>query len=43
MVCYARGWDQLRPEDCGGLWEHLMLDTLIAAGFGFYRRSPLSG
>ncbi len=32
MVCHARGWDQLRPEDCGVLWEHLVLDTLIAAG-----------
>jgi uncharacterized protein len=32
MVCHARGWDQLRAEDCGGLWEHLVLDTLIAAG-----------
>jgi hypothetical protein len=32
MVCHARGWDYLRLEDCGGLWEHLTLDTLIAAG-----------
>ena len=32
LVCYARGWDQLRTEDCGVLWEHLVLDTLIAAG-----------
>jgi predicted AAA+ superfamily ATPase len=32
MVCYARGWDQLRAEDCGVLWEHLVLDTLMAAG-----------
>jgi hypothetical protein len=32
LVCHARGWDQLRPEDCGVLWEHLVLDTLIAAG-----------
>ena len=32
MVCYCRGWDQLRTEDCGVLWEHLVLDTLIAAG-----------
>lgn len=32
MVCYARGWDTLRSEDCGLLWEHLVLDTLIAAG-----------
>jgi uncharacterized protein len=32
LVCYTRGWDQLRTEDCGVLWEHLVLDTLIAAG-----------
>jgi hypothetical protein len=32
LVCHARGWDQLRPDDCGTLWEHLTLDTLIAAG-----------
>ena len=31
FVCHARGWDRLRPEDCGALWEHLVLDTLIAA------------
>lgn len=28
FVCYARGWEQLREEDCGLLWEHLVLDTL---------------
>jgi hypothetical protein len=32
LVCFARGWDRLRTEDCGILWEHLVLDTLIAAG-----------
>ena len=32
LVCHARGWDRLRPEDCGVLWEHLVLDTLLAAG-----------
>ena len=32
LVCHARGWDHLRTEDCGILWEHLVLDTLIAAG-----------
>jgi predicted AAA+ superfamily ATPase len=32
FVCHARGWDYLRTEDCGLLWEHLVLDTLIAAG-----------
>lgn len=32
LVCHARGWDHLRTEDCGVLWEHLMLEALIAAG-----------
>jgi len=32
LVCHARGWNVLRPEDCGVLWEHLVLDSLIAAG-----------
>ena len=32
LICHTRGWDGLRPEDCGVLWEHLVLDTLIAAG-----------
>jgi predicted AAA+ superfamily ATPase len=30
FVCHARGWDRLRPEDVGILWEHLVLDTLLA-------------
>lgn len=30
FVCYVRGWDSLRPEDCGVLWEHLVLDTLCS-------------
>jgi predicted AAA+ superfamily ATPase len=29
FICHARGWDSLRPEDCGQLWEHLVLDTLL--------------
>ncbi len=32
LVCHARGWDALRPDDCGILWEHLVLDALVAAG-----------
>ncbi len=28
FVCSVRGWRDLRPEDCGGLWEHLVLDEL---------------
>jgi hypothetical protein len=30
FVCHARGWDALRAEDCGLLWEHLVLDTLLS-------------
>ena len=30
FVAYARGWNELRTEDCGLLWEHLVLDTLLA-------------
>jgi predicted AAA+ superfamily ATPase len=28
FVCYARGWRDIRHEDYGGLWEHLVLDEL---------------
>ncbi len=31
LVCHVRGWDRLRADDCGILWEHLVLDSLIAA------------
>lgn len=40
FVCHARGWEDLRPEDCGLLWEHLVLDTLLslpAARVHFWR------
>ena len=30
FVCHARGWRDLRQEDLGGLWEHLVLDELRA-------------
>lgn len=30
FVSFARGWDTLRPDDCGGLWEHLTLEHLQA-------------
>jgi predicted AAA+ superfamily ATPase len=30
FVCHARGWDVLRTEDCGLLWEHLVLDALLS-------------
>jgi len=32
FVSYARGWDVIREEDRGVLWEHLVLDSLRAAG-----------
>jgi predicted AAA+ superfamily ATPase len=28
FVCHARGWRDLRHEDYGGLWEHLVMDEL---------------
>lgn len=28
LVVHARGWRELRPDDRGGLWEHLVLDHL---------------
>ena len=30
FICCFRGWTQLRPEDFGTLWEHLVLNELIA-------------
>ena len=30
FVSFARGWDPLRPEDLGMLWEHLVLEQLQA-------------
>jgi uncharacterized protein len=32
FISYAKGWDSLRPEDCGLLWEHVVLDTLDSIG-----------
>lgn len=31
FVSFARGWDPLRPDDLGHLWEHLVLESLQAA------------
>jgi predicted AAA+ superfamily ATPase len=31
FVCFVRGWNELRGEDRGGLWEHLVLDVLRTA------------
>lgn len=30
FVSFARGWDPLRPDDYGPLWEHLVLEHLQA-------------
>jgi predicted AAA+ superfamily ATPase len=30
FVCHVRGLDTLRAEDCGALWEHLVLETLLS-------------
>ncbi len=30
FVAHVRGWSDLRPEDCGRLFEHLVLDTLLS-------------
>jgi predicted AAA+ superfamily ATPase len=30
FVCHYRGWDRLREEDLGPLWEHLVLNELDA-------------
>jgi predicted AAA+ superfamily ATPase len=30
FICHARGWDSLRTDDCGGLWEHVVLETLLS-------------
>jgi predicted AAA+ superfamily ATPase len=28
FVCHAKRWDTLRDDDCGLLWEHVVLETL---------------
>ena len=30
FVSFARGWDPLRPEDYGVLWEHVVLEHIQA-------------
>jgi len=30
FVCYYKGWFSLRPEDCGLLWEHYVLNEIHA-------------
>jgi uncharacterized protein len=37
FVCHHRGWHQLRREDLGPLWEHVVLNELHA----YYGRAPV--
>ncbi|MFI5308333.1 MAG: ATP-binding protein [Polyangiales bacterium] len=30
FIAHARGWSELHAEDCGLLWEHVVLDTLCS-------------
>lgn len=30
FVCYYRGWQELRPDDLGLLWEHFVLNEILA-------------
>lgn len=30
FISFYRGWERLRDEDCGALWEHLVLETLLS-------------
>ncbi len=30
LISYVRGWDTLRDDEKGGLWENLVLDVLLA-------------
>ncbi len=32
FVCHAKGWDTLRPEDRGLLFENIVLESMIASG-----------
>ena len=34
FVCFVRGWQDIRDEDRGALWEHLVLDLLRTATGG---------
>jgi hypothetical protein len=45
FVAFARGWQEIREEDRGILWEHLVLDILRAAtgGEGLYYWRNKSG
>jgi len=45
FVSFSRGWDPLRPDDCGILWEHLVLEYLqsCAPAFDIYYWRDTSG
>ncbi len=30
FVCFEKGWNTIRVDDRGMLWEHLVLDTLLS-------------
>ncbi len=30
FISFARGWDPLRPDDYGALWEHVVLEQMLA-------------
>lgn len=30
FVSFVRGWERLREEDCGVLWEHFVLETILS-------------
>lgn len=30
FICYYRGWDRLRQDDMGTLWEHFVLNEILA-------------
>lgn len=30
FISFFKGWDPLRPADCGHLWEHMVLEHLLA-------------
>jgi predicted AAA+ superfamily ATPase len=30
FVCYYRGWQELRPDDLGVMWEHFVLNEVMA-------------
>ena len=45
FVCFVRGWQDIRDEDRGALWEHLVLDLLrtVTGGEGLFYWRDKSG